>query len=180
MGPMTVQRPARGEMLVFTLHVMLLTCLLGIAIDAVTANVAVEYFTVHHPHVVNSDSPWVMAIVWGVGASWWFALIAALLLWWVNSRRTQPLPRRRILRMVIPALVFIWLTMITGSVYTVAGFIPVQQRRPSFESDRRLMSVALAHATEYALGGFVTVVLMVRSSGDVDRIPSRRQSQIDS
>lgn len=56
--------------IVFLLQVVLLSCLLGIALDMVTANVAVEYFTGHHPHVVDSDSPWVLALVWGPGASW--------------------------------------------------------------------------------------------------------------
>lgn len=31
-----------------------LACCLGIAMDLVTANVAVEYFTVHHPKLVDS------------------------------------------------------------------------------------------------------------------------------
>ncbi len=148
----------------FSLQMVFLTCVLGIAVDLVTANVAVEYFTIHHPHVVDSDSPWVMALVWGVGASWWFGLIAALLLWWVNLRRAEPLPGKGILRMTVPALILIWLIMmaIMSSVFAVAGTIPESKRRPTFESDRRLMSVALAHASEYVLGGIVTIVLMVR------------------
>ena len=152
------------EALRFVLQVVLATCLLGIAIDVVTANVAVEYFTVHHSHVVDSDSPWVMALVWGIGASWWFGLIAAALIWWTNTRRTRPLPRKRIFRMVVRSLIVIWLLMmgILGAVYAFAGLITPQQRRPTFESDRRLMAVAMSHATEYVLGGIVTLVLLVR------------------
>jgi len=130
----------------------------------VTANVAVEYFTVHHPHIVDSESPWVMALVWGIGASWWFGLIAGVLLWWMNVRRTQPLSSMRILQMIVSSLVVIWLVMmgIVAGVYGIAGRIPQNQRRVTFESDRRLMAVALAHSTEYALGGIVTIGLMVR------------------
>jgi hypothetical protein len=157
-------RPRRAEALAFVLHVVLLSCALGIAVDLVTANVAVEYFTVYHPHVVDSQSPWVMAIVWGVGASWWFGLIVAALLWWMNSRRVDPLPRRRVVRMVVRAMVLLWLVMmgIVVGVYAIGGLVPAEDRGPSFESDRRLMAVAMSHATEYFLGGILTVVLMVR------------------
>ena len=152
----------RKEFLVFALKVVLLTCLLGVAIDAVTANVAVQYFTVHHPHVVDSDSPWVMALVWGVGASWWFGLIAAVLLWWVNQRRTEPLAANRVVRMIPPALVAIWLTMmlVMGGVFAISSTVPADRRVKTFESDRRLMAVAIAHATEYVLGGIVVLVLL--------------------
>lgn len=152
------------DALLFFAQVVLLTCLLGIAIDLVTANVAVEYFTVHHPHVVDSTSPWVMALVWGVAAAWWFGLIAAALLWWMNVRRVSPLPRPRIVRMIVPALIAIWVIMmgILVGVYAIASLVPDSRRGPTFEHDRRLMAVALAHAGEYVLGGIAVIVLMMR------------------
>jgi hypothetical protein len=153
-----------GNTFVFLLSVISMSCLLGIAIDVVTANVAVEYFTVHHPHVLDSHSPWVMAIAWGIGASWWFGLIGGALLWWINLRRMQPLSDKRILRMIVPYLALIWLVMmgIVAGVYEIAGWIPETQRRISFESDRRLMAVALSHSTEYVLGGIAIILLMVQ------------------
>lgn len=161
---MTTQTWSWREGLVLTIQVTLLACLLGIAIDLVTANVAVEYFTVHHPRVVDSTSPWVMALVWGVGASWWFGLIAGALLWGINRRRSHPLPRRRIMKMVVPALGVIWGAMMTilVAVLAFASTIPTEQRKASFEADSRLMAVALAHAGEYVLGAIVTIVLMVK------------------
>lgn len=67
--PVLQTRTPWAEFLIFLVQVVAATCCLGLAIDLVTANVAVEYFTVHHPKVVDSESPWVMALVWGVGAS---------------------------------------------------------------------------------------------------------------
>ena len=150
----------------FVAEVVGMSCLLGIAIDLVTANVAVEYFTVHHPHVVDSDSPWVMALVWGIGASWWCGLILAPMLWWVNMRRGTPLPARRLLLMVAQAMGLIWLIMMSVmvGVYVLAGMIPLHQRQASFESDRRLMAVAMAHMGEYLLAVVMTIVLCVRIS----------------
>lgn len=152
------------EAATFTAFVIGLSCGLGIAVDLVTANVAVEYFTIHHPRVVESQSPWVMALVWGIGASWWCGLIAGPALWWANLRRSKPLPMRRVLLMVARAMAVIWLVMmlILVGVYLVSGLVPSEHRRATFEHDRRLMAVALSHLTEYALAASAAIILWVR------------------
>lgn len=136
-------------------------CLLGIALDLVTANVAVEYFTVHHPKVVDSNSPFVMALVWGVGAAWWFGAIAGVILAVVNSRRESPLSPPILRAFMMRAAGILWLTMmaILASVYGLIGLLPVEERRPSFDQDRRLMSVALTHMTEYVLGAVALAIV---------------------
>ncbi len=146
-----------------------LSCLLGWAVDLVTAHVAVEYFTVHHPHVLDSQSPLVMALVWGFIASWWCGLIAGVILALVNHRVTPPLPPTQILRWVAKGCAAIWFTMmaVLAAIYLVAGIVPLAQRRASFESDRRLMAVALAHMGEYILAAIavaIIAVLVVRES----------------
>jgi len=47
----------------------------GICMDNVTARVCVEYFSIGHPHVIDSESPTDLAFVWGVLATWWAGLI---------------------------------------------------------------------------------------------------------
>ncbi|MEQ1822987.1 MAG: hypothetical protein ABL949_10780 [Fimbriimonadaceae bacterium] len=149
------------DMVLLSLQVVCMTCLLGIAVDLVTAHIAVEYFTIHHPRVVDSKSPWVMALVWGIGASWWFGLIASIVIWATNARRDHPLSRKRLVRMIPPLLLVVWLVMmlILSGVYLLAGQIPEASRRATFESDRRLMSVAICHMTEYVLGVLALVFL---------------------
>ena len=138
-------------------------CTLGICLDLVTAHVAVEYFTVHHPKVVESKSPIVMALIWGVGASWWFGAIGGLFLAFVNSRRQVPFTAKAIRPMVWRACASLWASMIAllGLVYGFIGLIPIRQRRPTFDFDRRLMSVALTHMTEYVLGTITVVIMAV-------------------
>lgn len=142
-----------------------LACLLGICVDLVTANVAVEYFSVHHPRIVDTEQPWLLAIVWGVGASWWFGAIGGALVGAVNHRRQQPLPPARILAWVAIACSVLWLIMIAIviAIFVFAGTIPVEQRRPTFESDRRLMAVALAHQFEYVFGGVALLILLFKT-----------------
>lgn len=136
-----------------------LSCGLGVAIDLVTAHVAVEYFTVHHPKVVESQEPLVMALVWGVLASWWFGAIAGLVLAVYNRRQPRPVSVAQLLRWVARGCFWIWATMMVVllATFAVSELVPEAKRRASYESDRRLMSVAMAHLGEYAFGAVVLI-----------------------
>jgi hypothetical protein len=140
-----------------------LACLLGISLDLVTANVAVEYFSVHHPKIFPTENPWALALIWGVAASWWFGAIAGLIVAAINHRRQTPLEPVRILKWTTIACIVLWLTMIAilVTVMAISSTIPVEQRRASFESDRRLVAVAMAHQYEYILGGIAMLVISV-------------------
>ncbi len=139
---------------------------LGIAIDLVTANVAVDYFAKYHPHVVDSTSPWILALVWGVIASWWAGSIGGAILALINWRLRPPLPANLVLRWVRNSCAIIWCVMmaIVAGVYMLAGLIPIEQRRATYEYDRRLMAVAIAHMGEYffAFVAVIVIALMMR------------------
>lgn len=170
---------ARRRFLSIVLGSVLASCALGIALDLVTANVAVEYFTVHHPRIVPTENPWILAVVWGIGASWWFGAIAGGIVATINHRRARPLPPRRILRWVAVACVALWLSMIAIllAVYAIAGTIPDEKRPPTFDHDRRLMAVAMAHQFEYLLGGIALILIAIATwRTRVAEDPSRRDS----
>jgi len=55
---------------------IVLTCvvasvLYGILHDQVTAHICVEYFSVFHSPVFPTESPTLLALGWGVIATWW-------------------------------------------------------------------------------------------------------------
>lgn len=52
--------------------------LYGILHDLVTTRVCVEYFTIGHPPIFHTDSPTLLALGWGVVATWWAGLILSL------------------------------------------------------------------------------------------------------
>ncbi|QKG69897.1 hypothetical protein [Erythrobacter mangrovi] len=52
----------------------------GILHDQVTAHVCVEYFTIAHPPIFPTDSPFLLAIGWGFIATWWVGLPLGILL----------------------------------------------------------------------------------------------------
>lgn len=62
---------------------VILLCILaavvyGILHDQVTARVCVEYFTIGHPPIFHTDDPTLLAIGWGVIATWWMGLILSI------------------------------------------------------------------------------------------------------
>lgn len=46
----------------------------GVLHDQVTAHLCVEYFSVAHPPVFHTASPFLLALGWGVIATWWVGL----------------------------------------------------------------------------------------------------------
>jgi len=52
----------------------------GIVHDQVTARVCLEYFTIGHPPLFSTTSPTLLALGWGVVATWCFGLPLGLLL----------------------------------------------------------------------------------------------------
>lgn len=52
----------------------------GLVHDQITAHLCVEYFTVGHPTIVETESPLVLGLLWGVIATWWAGAILGALL----------------------------------------------------------------------------------------------------
>ena len=52
----------------------------GIVHDQVTARICVEYFTIGHPPIFSTTSPTLLALDWGVIATWWVGLPLGLVL----------------------------------------------------------------------------------------------------
>jgi len=64
---------------------IVLTCvvasvLYGILHDQVTAHICVEYFSVFHSPVFPTESPTLLALGWGVIATWWMGAFLGVLL----------------------------------------------------------------------------------------------------
>lgn len=62
----------------------------GVAHDQITARVCLEYFTVGHPRLIDSDSPTVLGLFWGTVATWWVGLPLGLVLALAARAGTSP------------------------------------------------------------------------------------------
>ncbi|MFO0862094.1 MAG: hypothetical protein U0570_16250 [Phycisphaerales bacterium] len=52
----------------------------GIVHDQITARICIEYFTVAHPKIIESKSPTLLGLAWGVVATWWAGLGVGIVL----------------------------------------------------------------------------------------------------
>lgn len=52
----------------------------GVLHDQITARVCIEYFTVFHPNIFHTSSPTLLALGWGILATWWVSLTLGILL----------------------------------------------------------------------------------------------------
>ena len=90
----------------------------GIVHDQITIRICPTYFTVFHPHVVDTDSLTVLALVWGVLATWWVGLGLGLLLALAARCGSRPKRDARSLRRPVAVLL-----LVTGASAGIAGLV---------------------------------------------------------
>jgi hypothetical protein len=64
--------------------------LYGVLHDQVTVRICLEYFTIGHPQLIRSTSPTLLALVWGVVATWWVGLPLGVILAMAARRGNRP------------------------------------------------------------------------------------------
>lgn len=90
----------------------------GIAHDLVTAHLCIEYFTVAHPRLIESQSPILLALFWGVVATWWVGAILGGLL--ALAARAGSRPKRAWKSFVLPVVA---VNVVAAFSATAAGLI---------------------------------------------------------
>jgi hypothetical protein len=146
----------------------------GIIHDQVTARICVEYFTIGHPPVFGTDSPTLLALGWGVYATWWVGLILGVPL--AIAARAGSRPKRspgsliRPIGMLLGAMALCalvaggmgYLLARTGRIVLIG---PVSQRLPP-EKHVPYLADLWAHSTSYLVGcvGGLAVILRVWKS----------------
>lgn len=148
------------------LRIVLLTILAAIVYgevhDQVTAHVCVEYFSIGHPRVIESQSPVDLAMIWGVVATWWVGLILGIPL--AICCRAGGRPKLTAAQLIKPISVLLAGMGVLASIAGVAGYIAarhsaVQLLEPlksDVPADARVRFLAdyAAHLASYA-GGFL-------------------------
>src|SRR5580693_7595335 len=134
----------------------------GILHDQVTARVCVEYFTIGHPPVFSTDSPTLLALGWGVLATWWVGLLLGVPAALVSRLGTWPkYNAARLARPVFGLLVIMGCaSLIAGlSGYFVAnagGVSLVEPLRSRVPESKHTAFIAdlWAHFAAYGVGFF--------------------------
>ena len=141
----------------------------GILHDQVTARVCVEYFTIAHPPVFHTTSPTLLAIGWGIIATWWVGLILGIPAALISRLGSWPkftagrLFRPMLILMIVTALASL-LAGIVGYLLAKAGRLELHGRlaaRAPVDCHDRLFADGFAHMTAYGVGSVGGLVLCV-------------------
>jgi hypothetical protein len=140
----------------------------GILHDLITAHLCVEYFSVFHPPVFHTDSPTLLALGWGVIATWWAGgIIGAPLALMSRSGSHPKLTLRDLLRPIAILLGFMaGCALVSGLIGYFWGPVPeVVAVTLPVASHRYFVADMWAHGASYLagfLGGITLCVLAYR------------------
>ncbi len=141
----------------------------GVLHDQVTAHLCVEYFTIGHPPVFATDSPFLLALGWGVIATWWVGLIlGAALAIAARAGRARKLALNDLRAGIV------WLMLVSAAGSAVGGIVGaflaaedviwlVGDMADRVPTDRQVafLAVGFAHSVSYGIGGLGGLFLSV-------------------
>lgn len=143
----------------------------GVAHDLVTAHVCVEYFTIGHPDLFGTEQPVLLALGWGVVATWYVGAVLAIPL--ICAARLGTAPRAGWRDLVRPLAVLLAIMAVCAVIgWFVAHALArsgriVLQGDPALLVDRDRHALFLgnlgAHLASYAsgfLGGLILPVVV--------------------
>jgi hypothetical protein len=93
----------------------------GIVHDQITARICVEYFTIGHPRLIDSDSPTVLGFFWGVVATWWVGLPLGSGL--AVAARAGRRPKLTASQLLVPVVYLLGWMLAVATVFGAVGFV---------------------------------------------------------
>jgi len=137
-----------------------LACLYGIIHDQFTIRVSPEYFTKFHDPLIESQDLTLIALAWGIAATWWMGAFGGLLIA-LCAIRQDFCPRRFLVIAVRALAICMALAFATGIAAYIANY------RADFaatytkgeESIRRFSAVYATHTASYLLGTIAILAL---------------------
>ena len=153
---------------------IVLTCVLaavlyGIIHDQFTAHICVEYFSVFHPPVFSTTSPTLLALGWGVIATWWMGVfLGTFLAFAARAGSRNKIDAGQLLRPISELLLVMGFLAasagLAGYVLTRLGIIAPPGWVGSIlppEKHARFMADWYAHNASYSVGFFGGILLCV-------------------
>jgi len=155
------------ERLMIVLLCIVAAVVYGILHDQVTARVCVEYFTIGHPPVFDTDSPTLLALGWGVIATWWVGLLLGIPAALVSTVGSWP--RYNAVRLIRPISCLMAVMACASLLAGLAGYFvanaggvwleePLRSKVPASRHSAFLADL-WAHLTAYGVGFVGGIIL---------------------
>jgi hypothetical protein len=143
----------------------------GIVHAQVTAHICVEYFSIAHPTILPLTSPTLLALQWGVVATWWVG--AALGFGLAASSRWGSRPPVRARNVMRPIAILLVSMAVASFVSGIAGFALAKTHAITLSGwlalaipesrHARFMADWWAHSAAYLVGILGGAILCVRT-----------------
>lgn len=159
----------------------------GLVHDQVTIRVCPEYFTIAHPKIIESTSLTLIALAWGVVATWWMGAGLGLLL--AIGARAGSEPRLGARQLAVPIIILLGV-MAGGALGSgIVGYVLASTGRVGLTGELaanvpeahhvRFMSAWFAHTASYAVGAIGGVLLTLWTVVSRWRASRRGDSRIE-
>ncbi len=160
--------------------------LFGVVHNQFSARISTEYFTLGHRKLINSTSPTLMGIAWGIHPNWWVGMSLGVL--FSAAGRAGKWPRRNA-RSFIKPLLFLFLASAIGSAtagilgYHLANagvldlYEPLYSEVPP-EAHAAYISALWMHTASYtvaSMGGLITALFVFTG-----RVRALKETQAES
>jgi hypothetical protein len=151
----------------------------GILHDQVTARICVEYFSVAHPTILPLTSPTLLALQWGILATWWVGAMLGILL--AIAARAGSRQTLSVRDLYYPLSMLLACMAVASSMAGATGFLLARAHAISLQgwlaaaipSDKQARFIAdwWAHAASYLVGIVGGVVVCVKTYTRRSTIP---------
>ena len=158
------------EYLKIILASILLSITYGITHDLITTQISIEYFTIGHPIIIDTNSPILLALVWGTIATWWVGLIIGILISFSSRLGSKPkLNFKDVFKPILKLITVMFAGALLGgligyitSINQIFTLVPRLAKQIDPSKHHLFLTAGWAHTSSYIIGFVGGITLCVK------------------
>ena len=158
------------EYLKIILASILLSITYGITHDLITTQISIEYFTIGHPIIIDTNSPILLALLWGTIATWWVGLIIGILISFSSRLGSKPkLNLKDVFKPILKLITAMFAGALLGgligyitSINQIFTLVPRLAKQIDPSRHHLFLTAGWAHTSSYVIGFIGGITLCVK------------------
>ena len=158
------------EYLKIILASILLSITYGITHDLITTQISIEYFTIGHPIIIDTNSPILLALLWGTIATWWVGLIIGILISFSSRLGSKPkLNFKDVFKPILKLITVMFAGALLGgligyitSIKQIFTLVPRLAKQIDPSRHHLFLTAGWAHTSSYIIGFIGGITLCVK------------------
>lgn len=141
----------------------------GIIFDQFTIRLCLEYFTIGHPRVIRTEDPTLLALFWGVFATWWVGLGLGIPAGLVA--RLGRWPKLSAAQLAKPIAILMAVSAVGAAIACLVGYMAAQlgwvflvgsiAEEVPRQAHHRFLAAMWAHIASYGIGFIGGIVILI-------------------